>query len=209
MEVLRELREIVNPTHTALIVIDPQCDFCSSQGFLAKQGLNMSRIQSAVPRLNKFIEQCRKTAVLVVWVKEIFAEDKMLPNLKAIWGGVNDWIIKEGGPGIEWYEAMTPPQEEEPVVTKWNYDGFEHTELDLLLRANGIKTLLMTGFASNVCVETTARHGFIKGYYIVAVSDCTDTTTKEEYEATMLNIKLYFGKVATSEEIAASWTGRG
>ena len=102
MEVLRELKEIVNPAHTALIIIDPQCDFCSSQGFLAKRGLDMSRIQSAVPRLNNFIEQCRKTAVLVVWVKEVFAENKMLPNLKAIHGGADDWIIKEGGPGVEW-----------------------------------------------------------------------------------------------------------
>lgn len=205
MEVLKELKEIVNPAHTALIIVDPQHDFISSQGFMARLGLDMSRIQAAVPRLNNFIEQCRKAGVLVVWIKEIFAESKMLPNLKAIWGGVDDWIIKEGGPGIEWHKEMTQPKEGEPVVTKWNYDAFENTELDLLLQTNGIKTLLMTGFTSNVCVETTARHGFIKGYYIVAVSDCTDAPTKEEYESAMLNIRIYFGKVATSEEIAALW----
>ncbi len=205
MEVLKELKEIVNPAHTALIIIDPQCDFCSSEGFMAKLGLDMSRIQAAVPRLNNFIEQCRRAGVLVVWVKEIFAEKKMLPNVKAIWGGGDNWIIKEGGPGIEWHEEMTPPKEGEPLVTKWNYDAFENTELDLLLRSSGIKTLLMTGFTANVCVETSARHGFIKGYYIVAVSDCTDAPTKEEHESAMFNMKVYFGKVATSDEIAALW----
>ncbi len=205
MEVLKELKEIVNPAHTALIIVDPQHDFCSSQGFMGRLGLDMSRIQAAVPRLNNFIEQCRRAGVLVVWVKEIFAEKKMLPNVKAIWGGGDNWIIKEGGPGIEWHEEMTPPKEGEPLVTKWNYDAFENTELDLLLRSSGIKTLLMTGFTANVCVETSARHGFIKGYYIVAVSDCTDAPTKEEYESAMTNFSIYFGKVATSEEIVALW----
>jgi len=205
MEVLKELKEVVNPAHTALVIIDPQHDFCSSQGFMARVGLDMSRIQAAVPRLNSFIEQCRKVGVLVVWVKEIFAKNKMLPPIMDKWGGVDDWIIKEGGPGIEWYTEMILPKNSEPIVRKWHYDAFEDTELDLLLKTNGIKTLLMTGFISNVCVETTARHGFIKGYYIVAVSDCTDAPTKQEYESAMYNIRIYFGKVATSDEITASW----
>ena len=106
---------------------------------------------------------------------------------------------------IEWYNEMIPPKNSEPIVRKWHYDAFEDTELDLLLKTNGIKTLLMTGFISNVCVETTARHGFIKGYYIVAVSDCTDAPTKQEYESAMYNIRIYFGKVATSREITALW----
>lgn len=205
MEVFKELEEIVNPAHTALIIIDPQHDFCSSQGFMARAGLDLSRIQAAVPRLNNFIEQCRQAGILVVWVKEIFARSKMLPNLKAMHSGADDWIIKEGGPGVEWYQEMARPGEGEPVVTKWNYDAFEDTELDLLLRASGIKTLLMTGFISNVCVETTARHGFIKGYYIVTVSDCTDAPTKQEYDSAMHNLGVYFGKVASSEEVAALW----
>lgn len=205
MKVLKELSEIVNPAHSALVIVDPQCDFCSSEGFMGKLGLDMSRIQAAIPRLNNFIEQCREAGVLIVWVKEIFAEKKMMPNLKAIWGGVDNWIIKEGGPGIEWYEKMIAPGENEPVVIKWNYDAFEDTELDLLLRSNGVKTLLMTGFTSNVCVETSARHGFIKGYYIVAVSDCTDAPTQAEYDSAMYNMTVYFGKVATSKEIAALW----
>jgi nicotinamidase-related amidase len=208
MQILRELKEIVNPAHTALIVVDPQCDFCSSEGFAGKLGLDLSRIQAAVPRLNKFVEECRKAGVMVVWIKEIYADKKMMPNVKAVWGiggSTDNWIIKEGGPGIEWYKELTKPKSDEQIITKWNYDGFENTELDLLLRSNDIKTLLMTGFATNVCMETTARHGFVKGYYIVAVSDCTDSPSKHEYDAALFNIKVYFGKVATSDEIATHW----
>jgi ureidoacrylate peracid hydrolase len=207
MKIMKELKEIVDPQHTALIIIDPQHDFCSEEGGMAKVlGLDMSRIQAAVPKLNKFIEECRKAGVFVVWVNEIFADSKMLPNQKAIWGGGDDiWLIKENGPGVEWYKDMVPPQEDEPLITKWQYDAFEDTALHLLLQSKGIETLLLTGFTSNVCVETTARHGYLKGYYIVAVSDCTDAPSKAEYESSMFNIKTYFGKACTSEEIASLW----
>ena len=94
---------------------------------------------------------------------------------------------------------------DEYVITKYHYDAFEDTDLALLLGSRGVKTLLMTGFLTNVCVETTARHGYIKGYYIVVVSDCTDAATEQEYEATLYNIKKFFGKVATSGEIKKVW----
>jgi nicotinamidase-related amidase len=100
---------------------------------------------------------------------------------------------------------MIPPLADESVITKWQYDAFEDTELHLLLQAQGIKTLLMTGFTSNVCVETTARHGYIKGYYIVLVSDCAGAPTTPEHESTVFNIRTYFGHVATSEQLGTIW----
>jgi ureidoacrylate peracid hydrolase len=207
MELLLEMKEIVNPRHTALLIVDPQDDFCSPHSpLVAKTGMDMSRIEAAVPRLNNFITACRKAGILVIWIREIYAGNKMLANQRAQhFGRDNIWLINEKGQGIKWYPKMISPEESEPVITKWNYDAFADTDLDLLLRAKGIKTLLMTGFHTNVCVETTARHGFIKGYYIVVVSDCTDAPTSKEYEGTMLNIAKYFGKVAASDEVIALW----
>lgn len=169
-------------------------------------GFDMKEIKEAVPVLNSFIETCRKQGVLVVWVREIFADSKMHPNQKALWGGGDDiWLIKEGEKGVDWYEGMIKPLPGEKVVTKWQYDAFEDTDLHLLLQSRGIKTLLMTGFTTNVCVETTARHGYIKGYHIVLVSDCTGAPTHAEYESGLFNIKTYFGHAATSAELGDKW----
>jgi ureidoacrylate peracid hydrolase len=201
------LHEVADPRHTALIIIDPQHDFCSEQGAMAQRfGFDMLEIREAVPRLNAFIERCRETGVLVVWVREIFADSKMRPNQKALWGGGDDiWLIRENSPGIDWYEGMIEPQPGEPVITKWQYDGFEDTDLHLLLQSRGIETLLMTGFTTNVCVETTARHGYIKGYYIVLVADCAGAPTPAEHESGVFNIKTYFGQATTSDELAEVW----
>lgn len=206
-KVYERLEEIADPRHSALVIIDPQHDFCSPQGAMAQRfGFDMADIREAVPRLNAFIERCRAAGVLVVWVREIFSDAKMRPNQKALWGGGDDiWLIREDGPGIDWYEEMIEPLPDEPVITKWQYDGFEDTDLHLLLQSRGIETLLMTGFTTNVCVETTARHGYIKGYYIVLLADCAGAPTPAEHEAGVFNIKTYFGKATTSAELVELW----
>ncbi|MBW2067047.1 MAG: cysteine hydrolase [Deltaproteobacteria bacterium] len=101
---------------------------------------------------------------------------------------------------------MTKPLENEHVITKHHYDAFSDTSLDLLLTGRRIKTILLTSFTTNVCVETTARHGYINGYYVIVLSDCTDAPTQHEYEASLFNIKTYFGKVVTSQEIIRLWS---
>lgn len=204
------IEEIADPSHSALIIVDPQHDFCSERGAMAvRGGFDMKDIQAAVERLNAFIETCRKAGVLVVWIREVLADGKLHPNVRTQWKLIDDiWIIPEGGKGAEWYEGMISPKPNEPVITKWMYDGFEDTDLHLMLQSRSIKTLLMTGFTTNVCVETTARHGFVKGYYVVLVNDCTGAPTQAEYEAGVFNIKSYFGQVASSAELAAAWAPR-
>lgn len=209
-EPLVELEDLVDPRHAALIVIDPQHDFCSPQGAMAQRfGFDMKEINEAVPRLNAFVEACREAGVPVVWVREIFADDKMRASHKALWGAGDEiWLIREGGRGIDWYGEMVEPRPDEPVVTKWQYDGFEDTDLHLLLQSRGIRTLLMTGFTSNVCVETTARHGYIKGYHVVFVQDCAGAPTPEEHASAIRNIGTYFGTVADSDAVARCWSGQ-
>lgn len=206
-EILSTLKEIADPKHSALIIIDAQHDFCSEKGAMAQRfGFDMKEIREAVPRLNKLIEVCREAGIFVVWVREIFSDKRMHSNQKSIWGGGDDiWLIPEGGRGTDWYEGMIKPLDSEPVVTKWQYDAFQGTDLERLLQANGIKTLLMTGFTTNVCVESTARHGYEKGYYIVLASDCSGTPTPAEHEAAVFNIQTYYGKAAQSAELMELW----
>jgi hypothetical protein len=58
------------------------------------------QINDAVPPVNSFIQRCRDNNVLVIWVREIFSDDKMHPNQKALWGSGDDiWLIREDGRG--------------------------------------------------------------------------------------------------------------
>jgi nicotinamidase-related amidase len=208
-ELLRTLAEQVRSEHAAVIVIDPQKDFCASDGVMGRLfGLDMSPVQEAVPALNAFLTAARRAGVPVVWVREIFAPSRMLPNSRVINGDGDDLVlIREGGDGIDWYSGVTPPLPGEPIFTKYNYDAFDGTDLELWLRSRGIQTLVFTGFTTNVCVETSARHAYIRGFYVVTLADCTGAPSRPEHDAALLNLGKYFGQVASSDDVIACWTG--
>ena len=204
MKLLRTLDQVIEPAHTALIIIDAQRDFCSPEGAMPKKmGLDLTRINAAMPRLNRFIKDCRDYGIKIIYVKQMFALDKMLPNIKALKLDENDqiWYVGANTEGAEFCDQLEPPRKDETIITKWSYDAFYDTDLHLLLQSCGIKSLLMTGFVTNICVESTARHGFFLGYHIVLVSDCADSYTKAEHDSSIQNIESCFGHVAESQEI--------
>jgi nicotinamidase-related amidase len=204
-EVLFGLDEWVDPRHTALLVVDPQNDFCAPDGLLARKGFDLSRIQAAAPRLNRFISDVREIGIPVIWVRFIETPDRILPGRRAVRNIREVKATDEKTYGNMWYPAVGSPLPGESIVTKYHYDAFQDTDLDLILKTKAIKTVLVTGFSTTVCVETACRHGYINGYYIVLVSDCTDERSQGEYDSTVHNIKSYFGKVATSDELLKIW----
>jgi ureidoacrylate peracid hydrolase len=105
--------------------------------------------------------------------------------------------------GADFYGIDAQPGEE--IVIKHRYGGFTGTNLDLLLRSHGIKTVILTGAATNVCVESTARETYMHDYYLVFVSDCTATMSTEAHDYTLKMIDQYFGQVASMDEIIAAW----
>ena len=77
----------------------------------------------------------------------------------------------------------------------------------MTLRALGIRTCIYSGCATNVCVEATARHGFVKGYYTALLDDACGALTAEEHEATLNTFRLFYGPVLRVEELSALWDG--
>jgi ureidoacrylate peracid hydrolase len=65
----------------------------------------------------------------------------------------------------------------------------------------------MTGVASNVCVETTARDAFVRDYYVVFLDDGTATYSEEEHQAALRVIDRYFGEVAAVAAVERIWRG--
>ena len=100
---------------------------------------------------------------------------------------------------------LIEPAPGEEIVIKHRYSAFQGNNLNLLLRSNGIKAVILTGASSNVCVESTARDAYMHDYYQVFVGDCTAAVTREEHEHTLRTIDMLFGQVATSEEITKAW----
>jgi ureidoacrylate peracid hydrolase len=210
-----DLEELLDPRHAALIVVDMQNDFCDSNGALARSGSDPSLIQAMAPRLLGLLEGARRVGIRIVHVR---TEHSPWTDSASWLGRHRDrprTVCYPGSWGADYFPGFEPHQDagrqpgiHEFVVTKHRYSGFVGTELDLILRSNNIRSVIMTGEATNVCVESTARDAFMRDYRIVFLSDCTASSVQAAHDATLFTMARHFGTVATGAEVLAIWSAR-
>ena len=93
------------------------------------------------------------------------------------------------------------------IVKKYRSSGFWGTNLDMLLRSNGIQSVIITGITTEGCVESTARDALFNDYYVVIVEDCVASDDREQHDASLLLMRHRFD-IASADEILAIWAGR-
>ena len=196
------LKAKINPDSTALIIVDMQKGFCCEGGSFDKRGFDIRPAQELAGMLNIFLEDARKFLKHIIHLKMMKLPELASPVNNELYDRLN--FDRSVDPSFtEFYEVM--PRSGDVVIPKYKYSGFVSTYLDQYLRSNGIKTLLITGIATNVCVESTARDGFMREYYIVIPSDLTEGTSAGAKEWSLKNIDMFFGEVVSSADILESW----
>jgi ureidoacrylate peracid hydrolase len=210
---LDTLRKKLHPEHTALVVIDVQNDFCAGQGMMAVEGFDMTFVQSMAARLPQLLDCARAADVLVVFVRNIYNASPNL-YLSDVWleqaarkregSYVTRPVCVANSWGADFF-ADVRPLATEAIVTKHRYSAFHNTDLETILRANGIRTVVLSGCATNVCVETSAREAFLRDYYVVIAEDGTAGYALEKHESTLKTIDLYFGEVASIADVVSRW----
>ena len=212
-KVMTTLEEKVDPAHAALIVVDVQNDFCSDEGFFGTEVYDLKQIKATVPRIANLIDYARAARVKVVFIRSTYDPHHLNDPMRErnLRRGLSKTRCTTGAWGTELFYVS--PIEGEPVVTKHRYSAFQGTDLHIILRAWGIRTLIMTGVTTNVCVESTSREGYFLDHYIVLVGDCAattnedrkDLTSEEIHRWTLTNIELTFGVVVNSSDVIAAW----
>ena len=106
-----------------------------------------------------------------------------------------------------WGAAITEeldPQDGDIVIEgKRGLDTFASTNLDFILRSKGISTIVLGGFLTNCCVESTMRSGYENGYEVITLSDCVAATSVEEHDNAIKYDYPMFSKPMTSGELIA------
>ncbi len=207
---LQGLEAKIAPQVAALVIIDVQNDYCHDDGALSKIGRNVGVIRQMVPRLEEVLTEARRAQVAVIHVRMV---NNALTKSQAYLehhirrSGADNKVCEEGSWGAEFYQIQ--PQSGEPIVTKHRYSAFVGTNMETLLKARGIKTVILAGVTTDVCVESTARDGFMRDYHVMFLSDCTGVDDPNVQEATLERIKRYFGHVVSSEEVVTAWSRLG
>ena len=204
----------IKPSETALIVVDMQNAYTTIEGYLDLAGFDVSATAPVVKNINSAIELSRKAGIQVVFLQNgwdpqyVEAGGEGSPN----WHKSNALKTMRKSPELEgrflakggWDYALVDeltPQEGDWVIPKTRYSGFFNTNLDSMLRARGIRNLVFTGIATNVCVESTLRDGFHLEYFGIALSDATyPAGPASAHDAALKNISTFFGWVASLED---------
>lgn len=187
--VFDSIEEMTAPQHTALVVIDMQNDYGHPEGKFASSGKDVANIADAVPGIQELVESARTAGVLVTWLKNTAlvngrSDSPAWLAFKAQIG--NDPICTiEGTWGQEILDPLRPKQDE-PVIIKHRSSGFFQTPLDLVLRSNGVETVVLCGCVTEGCVASTARDASFYNYYTLVVEDCVASTHPDLHEATLL-----------------------
>ena len=206
--VMTDLAERAAIPHTAVVIIDMQNAFCA-EGDTSTSGVNKSAIRSMVPRLQDFVNHAREMKVPLIFVRSVMDEKDFSPPIREL-------CIRNYGREVAfclrgaWETEFIPeiqPAENDRVIEKTRYSAFARTDLDKRLRDLGIKTLVMTGVGTDVCVETTCRDGFMRDYYIIVPDDLVATTDDNFHRSALAHLKRYFATVTSSKELLRLWGG--
>lgn len=206
MEILRTLKERCDPRCAALLVIDVQNDFVSPQGSAGKRGEDVTAAVAMVPKLLKLIEEARRVQMAIVYVRTTHSEWTDTPSWiyrRSQKSGLN--TCREGTWGAEFYEHISPLPNER-VVIKHRYSAFINTDLNTVLKARGIQSVLVCGVTTECCVETTARDAYMFDYYVTVIDDCSAAYQAQLHLHTLEIMRRHFGLVASSYEIIETWS---
>jgi ureidoacrylate peracid hydrolase len=188
---LATLAEKVDPRHAALVVVDVLNDFCADGGAMAREGLDVSHAQEAAARLPELIDAARNAGVLPVFVRNVYSTEGN-HYLSDVWleqaarrrkGSYTERAVCTPDSWSNDFYGDVRPGPGEPVVTKHRFDAFLNTDLETVLRAHAVRTVVLAGVATNVCVETTARQAFLRAYYVVLVADGCAAYSRDEHDA--------------------------
>jgi len=213
----------IDPARSAVVVVDMQNDFGSKGGFFALGGIDIACIETVVPRIADVLTVARQAGILIVYLKMGFRPDLSdagavdSPNwlkhaqLKAIGEAVRAPDGRAGRILIRdtWNTdivSQLAPLPQDIVLYKTRYSGFYGTELDTILRSRSIKSLIVTGCTTSVCVESTIRDAMFRDYACLLLEDCAaepigDGLPRSNHDASLLVIQALFGWIGTSAEL--------
>jgi len=203
----------IDPGHSALVVVDMQNSFASKGGMFDLAGIDISGADAAVEATARLLPAARKAGIAVIYLqmgfppglgvgadpsRPVYHKELALilmrarPELKLLIEGSWDWQI---------VDELTP-EPGDTVIGKTRYSGFAHTTLDAHLSEMGIRHLLFTGIATNICVESTARDAYFHDYFPILVEDAMNGSgPAANAQATLWNFEHALGWVSDSAKV--------
>lgn len=192
---------------TALVVVDMQNAYLSKGGYLDRVGFDVSASGPVIEKAAAVLAAARRAGLFVVHLQNGFdaLQTEAGGPTSPVWHKSNALKYMRANPsergklityGTWDYDFVTPmkPLPGEAIVPKARYSGFAGTNLEQLLRARGITTLLLVGVNTNVCVESTLRDAYHREFFALMIPEATLQAGPDFiFDATVFNVNHFLG----------------
>ena len=202
-QIAASLAEIVAPKHSALLIWDMEYAI----------GPNAFNYKDILANLKSLSARAREAGVPVLYSVQTGFD--LIKEEAPVWVRVRMKRAKASDPSQLLKEKENPhdreiveelkPQPKDIVFQKRRPDGFVGTDLDLILRSKGVRTILIGGVATEGGVEGTARTARNLGYDIVVLKDCVGSRNRELHELALKLMEQIHFDISTAGEIAEIW----
>jgi len=202
----------MNPATTALVLIEFQNDFVTPGGTLHDA---VAGVMASTGMLDKAVEAAQATraaGATVIHSPITFAPGyyEITSHPYGILKGVVDSnSFVKGGWGAAIADPIAPKDGDIVLEGKRGLDAFASTNLDFILRSKGIQTVVLAGFLTNCCVESTMRSAYERGFEVVTLSDAVAATSQPEHDNAISYDYPMFSKPMTAAEYIALLQGAG
>lgn len=202
----------IDPKRTAIVVVDMQKVFCEPFG-----ALYVKNTAAIIEPIQALVIAARAHGVPVIYLRHIVRGDGAdTGRMRDLYPNVDE-ILARGDPDVEVIDALKPLPGD-IVIDKLFYSGFHNTDLDTVLRARDVDTLVVCGTVTNVCCETTIRDGVHREYKMIALSDANAAmdypdlgfgavSAQEIQRIALTTIAYEFGEVTSTADIIQRISG--
>jgi nicotinamidase-related amidase len=196
----------LDPATTAVVLIEYQNEFTTEGGALHGAVAEVMGTTNMLANTKDVVDAARAAGATIMHAPITFAAgyNELSKHPYGILKGVVDGsAFVKGTWGAAIVDGLSPQDGDIVIEGKRGLDTFASTNLDFILRSKGIKTIILGGFLTNCCVESTMRTGYENGYQVITLTDCTAATSVAEHENAISYDYPMFSKPMTAAEVVA------
>ena len=192
----------VTPARTALINVDMQSFFVEQSRFRPSEFDGRGLLDV----INRLAARCREAGILVIHTSHVLRPDGSNTGVigEVVPAVVDAGFLTKGSESAELHPGLVVDPRD-ILLDKPRFGAFHGTDLELILRSRGIDTVIISGIATNVCCDTTAREANARDFRVLFLSDGTATRQTELQAATLATLATVFAQVLTVEEVTAKF----
>lgn len=196
----------LTPARTAVVTVHLQRDIVGADGAFAQVFHAQVEERAVLDAVRRLVDGVRGAVAALVHTRIAWAPDysDMVANAPLLQMTVQAGALKDGSPGAELVPEA--PVADGDLVHTHRRMGGPGADLDVLLRAKGVDTVVVCGVATNASVEGWARTLCDLGYRVVIAEDATSAATAEAHAASIASMGLV-GEVASVDDIVGALTG--